>query len=401
MLLAMTPIPRLKAHAGPAILSYGFRPFFLLAAMYAATVILIWLPLFYGVISFTTVFSPRDWHVHELLFGYFPAVITGFLLTAIPNWTGRLPLQGRPLLILVLAWLAGRLAIALSLFLGPVLAGVVDCAFLLLVSAATGREIVTGQNWRNLKVLLPLSLLTAANAAFHVEAHVFGSADVSVRVGQAAIILLIMIIGGRIIPSFTRNWLARDNPGRLPSSFDNFDVVAIVLSAAALVLWAAWPNGRLTATVLAVASVLQLSRLARWAGDRTARNWLVLILHLAYLFVPIGFLLAALAAIDLVASTASAHAWMMGAAGTMTIAVMTRATLGHTGRALSASPTTIGIYGAALSAALARILAALFPDWSILFLDLAALAWIAAFAGFCLVYGPMLLRPKLSSGPGG
>lgn len=401
MLPVMTPIPRLKAHAGPAILSYGFRPFFLLAALYAAVAIAIWLPLFFGVISFDTAFSPRDWHVHELLFGYFAAVITGFLLTAIPNWTGRLPLQGRPLLVLVLAWLSGRLAVFISQFLGPVQTGIVDCAFLLLVSAAACREIVAGRNWRNLKVLFPLLLLTAANAGFHFEAHVYGSADVSVRVGQAAVILLIMIVGGRIIPSFTRNWLARDNPGRLPNSFGNFDVVAIVLSAAALALWAAWPNGRLTALALGVAAMLQLSRLVRWAGDRTLRNGLVLILHLAYLFVPIGFFLGALAAIDLIASTANAHAWMVGAAATMTIAVMTRTTLGHTGRALSASRTTIGIYGAVLLAALSRIVAALFPDWSVLLLDLAALAWIAGFVGFCLVYGPMLLRPKLSSTPKG
>jgi len=110
----MTPILRLRAHSGPALLSYGFRPFFLLGACYAGLAILAWLPLFYGEIALATAFSPRDWHVHEMLYGYLPAVVTGFLLTAIPNWTGRLPLQGWPLLILVIAWAAGRIAVTLS-----------------------------------------------------------------------------------------------------------------------------------------------------------------------------------------------------------------------------------------------------------------------------------------------
>lgn len=392
----MNAIPRLRDYAGPPLLSYGFRPFFLLGALYAAIAMLAWLPFFYGELAITTGFVPRDWHVHEMLYGYLPAVITGFLLTAIPNWTGRLPLQGMPLLALVGLWIAGRLAVTFSAALGATAAALIDVSFLFAVAAATAREIVAGQNWRNLKVLIPVSILGLANAAFHVEAQLRGSADVSVRVGVAAVLVLIMLIGGRVIPSFTHNWLVRENPGRLPQPFDRFDAATIAFSAAALALWAVVPFGELTALLLLASSVLQTWRLLRWAGERTLRDRLVLVLHVAYAFVPLGFLLTGLAAAGWVLPSAGVHGWMGGAAGLMTLAVMTRASLGHTGHALNASLATQAIYAAAFLAAAARIAAVLQPQWSDALLHAAAFLWVAAFGGFAAVYGPMLLRPRAS-----
>ena len=238
----MAAIPRLKAYRGPALLSYGFRPFFFFGGCYAALAIAIWLPVFEGEIALATSFAPRDWHVHEMLFGYVAAVLTGFLLTAIPNWTGRLPLQGTPLLVLLIVWLAGRFAIAWSARLGWATVALVDCAFLALVALAVSREIIAGQNWRNLKVLGPVCVLLLANIGFHTEAHTFGVADVSARAAIAAIVILIMLIGGRIVPSFTGNWLSRKNPGRLPAPFGRFDMISIAVSAAALCLWVAMPE---------------------------------------------------------------------------------------------------------------------------------------------------------------
>src|SRR5690349_1722508 len=148
--MPMTAIPRLREHSGPTLLSYGFRPFFLFGACYAALAILVWLPLFYGELALPIAFSPRDWHVHEMLYGYIPAVVTGFLLTAIPNWTGRLPLQGGSLMALFAAWVAGRAAVALSGWIGWLAAAAIDTAFLMLVVAAAAREIVAGKNWGNL-----------------------------------------------------------------------------------------------------------------------------------------------------------------------------------------------------------------------------------------------------------
>ena len=350
-------MPRLRAYDGPALLSYGFRPFFLLGSIYAGLAVLVWLPVFYGELSLHSAFAPRDWHVHEMLYGYLPAVITGFLFTAIPNWTGQLPIQGKPLLALVLVWVAGRVVVTISADVGWLPAAAIDVGFLALVVAAAAREILAGKNWRNLKVVVLVALLLAGNAAFHLEAHFNGTADYGVRVGIAVVVLLIALIGGRIIPSFTRNWLARENPGRLPSPFGPLDVAIVAVSAAALSAWVFVQDGPLIGIALGLAGLLNLVRLARWAGDRTLADRLVLILHVGYFFVPLGFLLAAAAAIGLLPGSAGIHAWMAGAAGTMTLAVMTRASLGHTGQPPMASWPTQAIYAAVVVAALARICA--------------------------------------------
>src|SRR5262249_46607885 len=312
------PIPRLRPYRGPALFSYGFRPFFLFGAIYSGAAILLWLPVWFGEFTVPSVFGPRDWHVHEMLYGYVPAVITGFLLTAIPNWTGRLPLQGLPLTALVVTWIAGRIAVTSSAAIGWGPAAVIDVSFLALVAAATTREIATGRNWRNLKVVLILIVLALANAAFHIEAHIAGVADYSSRAGIAAVITLIMLIGGRIIPSFTQNWLVRENPGRLPAPFGPFDMSVIGVGAAALVIWIVLPDSMGAGSALMIAGILQVIRMSRWAGERTGRERLVFILHVGYGFVAAGFVLAALASFALVPESAGVHAWTAGAVGTMT-----------------------------------------------------------------------------------
>jgi uncharacterized protein involved in response to NO len=393
----MAPIPRLRDYKGSALLSYGFRPFFLFGSLYAGLAILAWLPMFYGELELSTAFAPRDWHVHEMLYGYLPAVITGFLLTAVPNWTGRMPLQGRPLLVLVLTWVAGRVAVTTSAWIGWEAAAVIDNAFLLLVAAALGREIIKGRNWRNLKVLIVLGVLLAGNILFHIEAHVVGTADYGIRFGIAATMMLIMLIGGRIIPSFTRNWLVRENPGRLPASFGTFDVASMVAAGAALLAWIAGPDWRVTGAALIAAGALQAVRLARWAGERTWRDRLVLILHVAYAFVPLGFVLTGLAALGLVPTAAGVHAWSGGAMGIMTLAVMSRASLGHTGRALVASAVMQGLYLLLVAGAVARVCAALHPAWSDALLHVAGLAWAGAFVGFTVAYWNVFTRPRVKA----
>jgi uncharacterized protein involved in response to NO len=392
----MAPIPRLKDYAGPALLSYGFRPFFLLGSLYAGLAMLAWLPMFQGELALSTALAPRDWHVHEMLYGYLPAVVTGFLLTAIPNWTGRMPLQGKPLLVLVLAWLAGRFAVTTSAWIGWLPAALIDLSFLALVAAAAGREIVAGKNWRNLKVLVVLLVLLAGNALFHIEAHLEGAAQYGTRVGIAASVLLVMLIGGRIVPSFTRNWLVKANPGRLPASLGTFDKVSITTAGAALVLWVALPEHALTGAALVACGVLQAIRLARWAGDRTWRDRLVLILHVAYGFIPLGFVLVGLSALALdVPVAAGIHAWTGGALGLMTLAVMSRASLGHTGRALAASTALQVVYGLAVISVAVRICASAHAAWSLPLLVLAALTWTAAFISFAIAYWGVLTRPGL------
>ncbi|WP_027169467.1 NnrS family protein [Mesorhizobium sp. WSM3224] len=388
-------IPRTRPSVYPAILSYGFRPFFLLGSLQAAAAIVLWLPLYYGKLETFSAFLPVDWHIHELLFGYLPAVVTGFLLTAIPNWTGRLPVQDLRLLVLVLLWVAGRAAVFLSAETGWLLSAVIDCSFLFAVVAAAATEIIAGRNWRNIKVLLPVTILFAANVMFHLEAHYQGISDISRRLGLGAVVVLIMIVGGRIIPSFTRNWLVREKPGRLPVSFGKFDIGTIALSAVGLAAWTFFPDSIATGALLTAGAVFNAVRLARWAGDRTPADPLVLILHIAFAFVPLGLALAGLAvfAPGTVPAVAGIHALAVGAVACMTLAVMTRASLGHTGRELTASVGTRAIFAAIVIAAILRVAAAMAPSAAIL-LHISAALWVAAFAGYAVLFGGMLMRPR-------
>jgi uncharacterized protein involved in response to NO len=299
--------------------------------------------------------------------------------------------------VLLLVWIAGRVAVTTSAFIGWLPAAAIDVAFLLLVMAAAGREIVAGSNWRNLKVVLLVGLFACANIAFHLEAHFTGRAEYSTRLGLSVALMMIMLVGGRIVPSFTRNWLARENPGRLPAPFGRYDALSVAGAAVALIAWIVRPDAAPTGVLLVLAGILQAVRLARWAGDRTAGERLVLVLHAGYLFVPLGFLLGGCAAFGEILPAAGIHAWGAGAVGLMTLAVMTRASLGHTGSALTATPATQAVYAAVFVAAAARIAAALVPTLMLPLLSVAAVAWSLAFLGFVASYGPALLRTRRPS----
>lgn len=383
-------IPRLRQFRGPALFSYGFRPFFLFGSLHAGIMIPLWLLVFRGNLELPILFAPRDWHVHEMLFGFVAAIIGGFLLTAVPNWTGRLPLQGVPLAVLVASWFAGRIAAFIAGSIGWAAACAIDAAFLVLLAAAAAREIVAGRKWNNLPVVAIVSLLAAANIAFHVEAHFDGLAEISTRAAIALVITLVSLIGGRIVPSFTRNWLARQRPGRMPAPFGRFDAAVIAVSLAALLGWIVIPSATITAMALMSAGLLHLLRLLRWAGYRTASEPLVLILHLAYAFIPAGYFLAGLAAFDVVLPSAGIHAWTGGAISSMVLAVMTRATLGHTGRTLRASVGTQCLYAAVVAAALMRICAVIEPEHTQFLLTAAGAGWAFAFLGFAALYGRAL-----------
>lgn len=397
----MAAIPRTRPWSGPALLSYGFRPFFLAAGLQALLVMLLWSGHLVGLASLPESLPPAAWHAHELLFGYGLAVVAGFLLTAIPNWTGRLPLNGLPLLGLVGLWLAGRLAVALAdLLPGPVLAlaTLLFPAALLFVAA---REVIAGDNRRNLPVVGLVGALGAAQAGFHLELALSGEATLAARSAVALLLALIMLIGGRIVPSFTTNWLRHNRPGRpLPVPFDRFDRVALAAGGLALLPWVAAARIALPAWVailLVAAGLLHLARLHRWRPLETGGEPLLAVLHLAYLFLPLGFLAAGAGfLLDLSGLAAAAtHLWTVGAIGLMTLAVMTRATRGHTGRALTAPADTVAIYALVVLAALLRAGSALVPEAASWLLPLAGLAWIGGYATFLLAYGPMLLAPRV------
>ncbi len=391
----MATAETLRAYRGPAILSYGFRPFFLGGAIWAVAAMALFIPMLQGNIELPTALNPIDWHLHELLYGFLPAIVAGFLLTAVPNWTGRLPVAGAPLAALFALWVIGRAAMASSALTGAGAAAVADMLFLVALGMIVGREILASGNRNNLKVLVLVSLLAAGNLVFHVEAATAGSADYGKRIGIAAAVLLVSLIGGRIVPSFTRNWLAKRGPEGLPAPFGKFDIATIAASAIALAAWTFAPVSLATAAACGIAGVLQTIRLARWRGRRTFAEPLVTILHVGYLFVPAGFLLMALAIAfpATVAPVAAVHAWTAGAIGVMTLAVMTRASLGHTGRELTATPAITAIYACAIAGALCRIAAA-FGIAPQIMLHTAATAWILAFGGFAVAFGPMLFRAQ-------
>jgi uncharacterized protein involved in response to NO len=379
-----------RAYEGPALLSFGFRPFFLMGAAWAALAVPIWIWSFLGGAAPAL---GRDWHVHEMLFGFLAAVVAGFLTTAIPNWTGRMPVIGGPLAGLAGLWLAGRLAMLFEDTLGPVSAAV-DSAFLVVFAGVVWREILAGRNWRNVPVGGLVSLMALANVAFHLEGHLWSS-GLGERLALGTAAVLLALIGGRITPSFTRNWLRARRLGPEPAATGRFDQAALSLTGAAALLWVLAPDAKATGAALLAAGAASLVRLVRWRGWAAWREPLVWILHVGYGWLAAGLMLLGASRLDAaVPRTAGVHALTAGAVGVMTLAVMSRATRGHTGRQLAAGAATTAIYAAINLAAVLRVAAPVSGALQPALLIASASVWSLAFGGFALSYGPMLTRPR-------
>jgi len=380
------------------LFSYGFRLFFLGAALWAFLAMILWIALLTGTLTFAENYGLVAWHSHEFLFGYVSAALTGFLLTAIPNWTGRLPLKGGGLIALWLLWLAGRMGMLVADRIGNVAAAVLDGLYLYVVAAVILREIIAGGNWRNLKVALLVTLFAVANSIFHFEVLWQGSPAYGIRIATTTIVVLISIIGGRITPSFTTNWLRRQGVAKLPVPFNRFDIAVIALTAAGLLLWAIAPEWKGTGIFLFAVGFAQTIRLVRWRGWLTWREPIVLILHIGYAFVPLGALLLGISILwpEMIAPTSALHGWTTGAMGIMTLAVMTRATRGHTNNPIESTPATTVIFVAIILAAFARITADLWHANYLTWLYISAFGWCVAFGGFILAYGTMLVRKRIA-----
>jgi uncharacterized protein involved in response to NO len=393
----MLALRRARMAASPAFLRGGFRPFFFGGAVWAVVALCIWLFSLATGAEIPSAFDPLAWHRHEMLFGFVGAVIAGFLLTAVPNWTGRLPIAGPPLAALFTLWVAARVAVLFSAIIGPAPAAALDVGFFLVLSLVAAREVTQSAN-RNLPVVGIVFAFGLVNALDHAgAAGLLGDPDLAWKCAVALVIVLISLIGGRIVPSFTRNWLAKQGLSEgLPPQPTRFDTGVIAVTAFAFLMWITGPQGSPQGVVFSLAAAAQAARLARWKGWKTFPDPLVLILHVGYAWVPVGLALLALenfgAAIP---RSAAVHALTAGAMGTMILAVMSRATLGHTGRELRAS---LGIRAAFALITVGTLLRVAAPvgllDYR-LGMEVAGAAWLGAFLLFLGVYAPILFSRRV------
>jgi uncharacterized protein involved in response to NO len=391
-----------KPDGWPALFAYGFRPFFLGAGIYALLAMLGWLASHFGL--GLPAHATAVGHGHEMLFGYAAAVLAGFLLTAVPSWTGGEPIRGARLAALFGLWLAGRIAFWLAPALPSALVAAADLVFLPALALMLIVPLARAEKKHNLVFVLVLLLLTASNLIIHLER--LGVSQPGASYGLLVTVdlfaLLITVIGGRVIPSFTSNALTASGRADRVTRHPLLDRAAIGAMALLLLADLALPESRLGGAVALAAALVQAVRLALWRPLVTLRAPILWILHLSY-----GWLVVALAVkgfggvTDLIAPSLGIHVLTIGAIGGMTLAFMTRASLGHTGRALEVHPLTVAAYGLISIAVLARVALPL-ADARLyaLGITLSGIAWALAFALFAAVYAPILTRPRRDGRPG-
>jgi uncharacterized protein involved in response to NO len=382
--------------SGLPLFSIAFRPLFLFGSIWSAAAVGIWIVVYLTGSGLPIRLTPVDWHIHEMLYGFALAAIAGFILTAVANWTGRPPVRGAVLAALTGVWALAR-GLNLASALVPIwLTATVDLAFPAAIAILVLRETVAARNWRNVMMAAPVAVLGIADLLIYLEAA--GRripAGLGWRLALGAVITLISVIGARIIPGFTRNWLANRGAAALPSSSRGLDRAASVVLHSALLGWAVLPDARPFAVLLVVGAALSLARLAGWRGLATMDEPLLTILHVGYLWMVFGTgLLGVSVLVPAVPRTAAIHALTAGAIGTMVIAVMSRVCRGHTGRSLTADRLTVVIYALVNLAAAARVIAALWPAASMRLLALAAALWIAAYLLFATWCAPVVVRPR-------
>ncbi|MCP5038985.1 MAG: NnrS family protein [Rhodobacteraceae bacterium] len=363
----------------------AWRLFFPAAGLFAGLALPLWLLMHAGQV--TPVTDPLAWHMHEMLFGYLPAALAGFLLTAIPNWTGRPALKGAPLAALFALWLAGRVA----MFMAPAgfIAPLITVIFLPALGILAARDIIKSGNIRNLVVVALIGVMALAQALM-----LFGPAEIGINAGFATALALMALIGGRITPAFSRNWLMMRKATALPAPFGLVDKAAMASTIAAAISWSVSGSTAITGVLAIVASITLAARVARWQGWAVRSEPLLLAQHIAYLWLAIAMALLALNSLtDWVTLSQTRHAFGAGGVATMTMIVMLRAALGHSGRPI------IGGFGDWLLFVTLHLGAALRvisgwmeePAWV---LNSAGLLWAFAFLLFAIRVIPIAMTPR-------
>ena len=381
------------------VFNLGFRPFFLLSGVFAIILMALWIPVFTGGRALSTYYGQIGWHSHEMIFGYTVGVIAGFLLTSVRNWTGRSTATGGSLATLVTLWLLGRILPFFAATMPAWSISVVDLAFLPALTASIGVPLVRHGEKRNL-LFLPLILsLFFANLLVHLEllGVVPGVAHHGIFLGLYLIILLIVIMGGRVIPFFTERAL----PGVVIKRRPLLEWLAPLTVIAYMLAELLFPNSELAGALAGLAAIINGIRVVSWYSHRYWQVPLLWVLHLGYGWIVVGFLLKAAASLGLVAAQFTIHAFTVGGIGVLTIGMMARVSLGHTARPLKVT-SSIAVAFALLNiaAVLRGLLPSIFPLWFSQLVILSGMLWIAAFLIFVIVYAPILTQPRIDGQSG-
>jgi uncharacterized protein involved in response to NO len=394
-------MPEPTTRSRPAIAAKGFRPFFFLASAFAALIVPLWLLIVNGVLAPRAYLDPSSWHAHEMIFGYTVAVIAGFLLTAVGNWTQRETIVGAPLLALAGLWTLGRVAMAVAPALPRGLAALVDLAFLPALALVLARPLIATQSRRNFVMLAVIAALFATNVAVHLDALGIlppGTARRASLVAIDVVVFLILVIAGRVVPMFTRNATGVTTI----SSSVPLERATVLASAALVVIDVARPETTLAGVAAGAVAIIAIARAVRWGALYTARHPLLWILHVGYAWIPIGLAMRALPLVGApVASSFATHALTVGAIAAITLGMMSRVTLGHTGRPLVASRLAVASFVLVTTAALARVIVPLvYPAWYGASLLVSGAAWSVAFALYVVGDVSILFAPRPDGKPG-
>lgn len=386
------------------LLRLGFRPFFLSGAVFSFVAIILWLLMYKGTVSLSPLGGGYWWHIHEMIFGFGCAIIAGFLLTAVQNWTGVRGAQGNTLLLLFLLWLAGRVVVLMPNLLGETLSTVVDLSFLPAVAFVLGKPIIAIKQYRNLFFVPLLLLFTLANLEMHLAIYfpqIFTVTFASYA-GVMLVIFLMSVMAGRVTPMFTANGTQTPKATPLPwlDNITNGSLAIVMLSL--LLQPLVGFSETFFGVLLIIAGIFQTMRWLRWRPWITLSVPLLWSIHIAIKFIASGLIILGLS--YLIPEIPSSHVWHLltvGGMGGLILAMISRVSLGHTGRPLSPPKAMSFAYIFITLAALVRALGPwILPEKTLLFIDISGTFWLLAFGIFVVTYAPMLMSARKDGRPG-
>lgn len=389
------PAPHTLASRLDTVFSYAFRPFFLLAGAYALLMLLAWSFYLSGSIPWPDGLAPKIRHGHEMIFGFAGAAVAGFLLTAVATWTNRPAVAGKPLMALCAVWVLARLAGFLPGQFGWLVWGLSSLLFWGGLAGLLGRELIAAKNVRNYKVLVLLAAFFASELWFFSAGGGDGQLA-CLRAGMLLLLGMVILVGGRIIPSFTSNWLRQNRPevGTVLPAFDRVDLAAVVMTGLFATGFVLWPQATATGLLGLAAAMSQALRLFRWQGWLASREPLLWVLHLGYAWIPVGFLLLGLSLLGWPSLWESGiHALTYGVFGTLILGVAARVSLGHTGRPLQSPPLASLAFASITLGTVFRLLAQ--PGHNV-WMTLSVALWLGAYGLFLIHYVPILLAPRFT-----